>query len=155
MENPTLDPLLAVCADYARDRLIKDRNRELMPVVLLETATEIKFCFCVWRSDFEKQVIISQVKNESHAMNATAAAFVSEGWYTVQKLGQPMTVRPMDDPNRKECVQALATDGVTWSGRRWLIVRNEIGRIKDLIELDGELRSFSPLLDGIIKTGRA
>lgn len=150
-----LTTMLNAAGDMARDVLITQGWTELSPMYHLITDDgEIEVIVCPWTDDQDKLAMFLEVKNRAREINATQAVFISEAWAIYRKSIDEMIDAdpPSQQPDRREIVFAVATDGKSTLGRSWQIVRDpESRRITQLVQdNENETRSSGRLLDGLL-----
>lgn len=149
-----LDNILNFAGKHARTILIEQGAKDLMPVFCLETPSGAGIIIgAPWENEQEKLNCIEAVRQLAREHKAVMCAFCGEAWVTKHHLhnnpwdGTP----PSQSPNRHEVVFAIATDGRETKGVSWLIVRDEKGKITDLIREDHDCKEMGGrLIDNII-----
>jgi hypothetical protein len=153
-----LKGLVRLAGEHAEKILIKEGQKELLSTYLLlrpgpDDDIEIEVIGCVWRSGFEKQLAILAVKKRAREFGATALSFVAEVWMASRPIARPQFDLPAsEDPQRREVVVAVATNGKDREACCWQIVRNRPGgRIISLVESPIAGDGFSGrIIDGIL-----
>lgn len=160
---PPLDDLVRLAHKYAERILIKERQSELIATYILfhpnknSGELELSIVPCLWENDFQKQLMLLEVRKLSREIGAVALSFVSECWVAWRSKDRPrLDLPPSEDPQRREVVMACATDGKTTAAGQWQIVRDKPGgRIVSLVGddlLPAEHRFEGRMIDGILPT---
>lgn len=157
---PDLAQLVRLAGEYAETVLIGERRKELIATYLLfsppagggDTLGVVDVIPCAWHNEIEKQAMLLMVKKVARESGAVALSFVSEAWLAARPIDKPqLDLPPSEDPQRREIVIAVATDGKTKASRQWQIVRDKPGgRILSLVD-SGDMPDFEGrVLDGIL-----
>lgn len=133
----TLQELVELAGQQAR-RVILEAKQPLMPSwVLVGPKGQMTILGTPWKDDLEKEMTRYAMRRVIKEKGIVSYSVVTEAWTAVKPNGwtpekDPDYLRPKDDPERKECVIALATDGKAREFRRWLIKRNHLEQVTDL-----------------------
>jgi hypothetical protein len=154
----TLEKLLAMAGDHARQVLIEHKARQLAPAFLyLSEGGEATIRICPWSNDTEKQLAQAALRVSMRDANVKMYSGVMEAWFSHSPPGMPIEeakkIRASKDPNRREAVIAFATDGVKQVWQEWEIKRDWKGQIRDLAPMpigkeDQFMSPFVNLLGG-------
>jgi hypothetical protein len=151
----TLDDLLKDGEAYARILLLEKGVKQLDPVYqLYDEDGTIHVVPCPWANDFQKQVMLSEVKKIAKKVNCQLVLFVSEGWMASRLPGREAEgPAPSKDPNRIEIVNIIAS---TTADTKILILETVRDKVTNrIIELkkhtDDMIAAGGPLIDGIVQ----
>lgn len=111
--TPTPSSLLEDAITHARSVLINTKS-SLLPTFVAATPSGLAVIATPWSDSREKRAAGEAVRAYLHQHHATAYSFVSEVW-TAQQSHDPSVAQltPSQRSDRKECVLAFATDGLT------------------------------------------
>lgn len=134
-----LEKLLDLAGAHAHNTLIAQKHRQLTAAFLYVTADGAATIIgCPWANDFQKQVMIAEVRTKMRAAGAKQYTFITEAWFANAPKDMPLAgVKQLrhyasKHPDRRECVVCFATDGVTTRWRQWQIKRDWKGQIREL-----------------------
>lgn len=155
-----LSALLQHAGELANNLLIKECRKELTGFFhLVAPGGTDAVLVCPWHDEREKVAVLAEVKNIAHRMRAQAAMFCGEVWMVTRDAPTPWHAKrifdgdpPSEQPDRQECVFAVATDGDTTMARMWQIVRSRPGGpVLALVEQKEMVGDFQGrLVDGLI-----
>jgi hypothetical protein len=150
-----LHALVRGAGDLARTMLIERGEPEVtgMYHLVAPAGGTDAVIICPWRDEKDKLLAIAKVKEIAHRMRAEAAMFCGEVWMVVRD--RPPTSAddpPAQQPDRQECVFAVATDGNQTIAKTWQIVRMRPGGpVLALVEQKEKIGDFQGrLIDGLI-----
>ena len=114
-----------------RKSLLEDKIQQLPPTFFLwGSGDNADICICQWRDEQEKVFMLEMIRMRARNINATHFCFAAESWLVVrdskEKVGK---LTPAEEPDRKECVYILVSDGFTSKMRHLMIKRSEAGEI--------------------------
>lgn len=121
----TLDELITLGEAQAQAVLLGTKE-QMSPSWLLVGLDGQRHLFMTpWKSDFEKELTRSFMREKMKELDAVAYSVVTESWMVRLPNGaRPIVDRPSQDPRRQECVMIMATDGVNYETKTLLIVRD-------------------------------
>jgi hypothetical protein len=114
-------------------------SKELMAMFVIQRGGDKKHIDVIatpFRDDNEKRTMVINVALEIADQGCDAWSFLTESWFAHRTKDEPLGVRPMDDPNRKEGVICLASDGTTTLLHSWETERDEKGNCVRLVKYD-------------------
>jgi hypothetical protein len=128
--------------------LIVGNKEQIMPVFMVLAGDDsIVFVGTPWHGDDQKNMAIVMLRELMKEHKATAYSFLTEAWVARQPKGwrpgiDPRGPAPMDRPDRKEVVLAMATNGTDTQYKSWDIVRDADGNCVELVE-EKKITAFS------------
>lgn len=138
-----LKALVDLASEHAETVLVK-AHESLMPTWLL---TDGKGCLYLvgtpWRDEKEKYNAHLAMRDFVREREIVAYGFVVEAWLATRppgwrpEPGKPAP-RPAEDPNRREVVMAVATNGKTQRFRTWATRRDAAGKVSALVEEEAD-----------------
>ena len=135
--NPSLKDLIGLAGAHAMT-IMTEMHRPLMPTWLYVNETGATILGTPWQDEREKKWMAMEVRKAMLEDHATAYSMVTEAWVANAPKGwNPETDGPLqaqNQPNRRECVIAFATDGSTVEWKRWTIKRDHLEMVTDLEE---------------------
>lgn len=111
-------------------------DKELMAMFVVVRGGEnkkIDVIGCPFKDDNEKRTMVINVAMEIVEHGADAWSFLSESWFAHREQGKPLEPRPSEDPNRKEGVLCLASDGKETLLHTWETKRDSAGKCAELV----------------------
>jgi hypothetical protein len=135
----SVDELLDMAIDSARNELIGNAGAELMPTFIIQTKDKTTFVGCPWSGEIEKELAIFTIRAMLKKENAISYSFTSEAWISTQQKDEPY-VQPRLSPKRREVVivNAFNRRGVG-KMRAYEIKRDTQGVVTDLVLESNEL----------------
>jgi hypothetical protein len=112
-------------------------DKELMPMFVIVRGGEnqqVDVIGCPFKDDTEKRTMVINVALEIVEKGADAWSFLTESWFASRKPGEPLGPRPAKDPNRKEGVICLASDGKDTQLYTWETKRDSAGKCAELVK---------------------
>jgi hypothetical protein len=135
-----LTGLLDLAESHVRQVLLDMKAAQLMPVFLMvDRDDEVMLAPVPWNSEEEKTDALRMVRVTMQLAGVQRYSIVAEAWTAEWKAGDPPGPMPVDRPDRKEVVWALAADKTQHRVRVWNIVRGEAGTIVKL-DLDKDVK---------------
>jgi hypothetical protein len=136
----TVDRMLELAYGQAKNLIIGNKEQILPVFMLLAGDDTIVFVGCPWQGEDQKDMAIVMLRELMKEHKATAYSFLTEAWVARQPKGwrpgiDPTGAAPMDRPDRKEVVLAMATNGTHTQYKSWDIVRDADGNCMDLVEV--------------------
>jgi hypothetical protein len=131
-----LQDMADVAYKFACDIMV-GTDKELMPMFVIVRGGEnpqTEIIGCPFQDDAEKRTMVVNVALEIVEKGADAWSFLTESWFAHRKQGEPMGPRPAEDPNRKEGVICLASDGKDTQLHTWETKRHPDGRCAELVK---------------------
>jgi hypothetical protein len=128
--------------------LIVGNKEQIMPVFMVLAGDDsIVFVGTPWHGDDQKNMAIVMLRELMKEHKATAYSFLTEAWVARQPKGwrpgiDPRGPAPMNRPDRKEVVLAMATNGIDTQYKSWDIVRDADGNCVELVE-EKKITAFS------------
>ena len=119
-----LEELLRLAEKRARSLFKK--GKQVPPTWILFDGKTVHLLATPWDSEAERQLAKLVLAEAVKEYKIIAYGFVSEVWisvYPMADIDKPHP-QPRKDPNRKEMIFSLATDGKTIRQRGWQIVRD-------------------------------
>lgn len=157
VDDVGLNTLLDRAEKHIRRVLIEDKERELMPMVVMAKEGELGVAEIPWRNDDEKIAMVEALGAAMREKGIEAYVFMSEAWIALMPCGwspdQRVPVMPKERPDRKEVVFALACDKDRAVQRSWRIVRGEAGTIVKLEREKDEVSSLGGRMADMLKPG--
>jgi hypothetical protein len=150
----TIDDLVKDGEAYARVLLLEKGVKQLDPVYqLYDDAGTIHMIPCPWENDFQKQLMVAEVKKFAKRVNCQLMLFVSEGWMATREPGHENDgPPPSQDPNRIEVVNIIAA---TTHGSKivsLLMVRDKVTQRLTALEHHSTMDTIGgPLIDGFVQ----
>lgn len=132
MRDVTLDELLLLAEVAIHDLLIDQGQPNLGAIyhLVAPLGRNDLIVQCLWSNDREKAAVVADVRQRAQELGAIAVLFMTEAWAAV------WTPDPGDDPpERREIAIAVASNGLRTEMRSWSMVRNQAGKLTELIEL--------------------
>lgn len=135
--NPSLKDLIGLAGAHART-IMTEMHRPLMPTWLYVNNEGATILGTPWQNEVEKKFMAMMVRKAMLEDHATAYSMVTEAWVAGAPKGwNPETDKPIrasEQPERRECVIAFATNGEAIEWKRWTIKRDHLERVTDLEE---------------------
>jgi hypothetical protein len=119
--------------------IIVGNKEQIMPVFMILTGDDkIVFVGTPWDGDDQKDMAVVMLRELMREHKAVAYSFLTEAWVAPQpkgwKISDPRGPAPVDRPDRKEVVLAMATNGTNTQYKSWDIVRDAKGNCIGLVE---------------------
>jgi hypothetical protein len=155
----TLDELLDVAEEQARDTLLIERKPELVATfILVGPQGEAAVCSCPWSGEFDKQMMLSEIRAKARSMGAVVLSHMSEAWMSPMYRTQAevdAALPPSQLPDRREAIMIAATDGIATKVRILDIQRDWKGKVSALTNNpDSAVGQFAGrMIDGILPIG--
>jgi hypothetical protein len=111
--------------NHAREVLVKQRQDSLTPICHAVDGFDRHYAIGV-AMDSDKDAIAASLKAYLAGINAKVYSFICAAWESVTH-----TI-PSEDPNRREIVCVVATDGVNSRVSRMEVSRRKDGKVKQL-----------------------
>jgi hypothetical protein len=111
--------------DHAREVLVKQRQDSLTPICHAVDGFDRHYAIGV-PMDSDKDAIAASLKAYLAGINAKVYSFICAAWESVTHT------TPSEDPNRREIVCVVATDGVNSRVSRMEVSRRKDGKVKQL-----------------------
>jgi hypothetical protein len=111
--------------DHAREVLVKQRQGSLTPICHAVDGFDRHYAIGV-PMDSDKDAIAASLKAYLAGINAKVYSFICAAWESVTHT------TPSEDPNRREIVCVVATDGVNSRVSRMEVSRRKDGKVKQL-----------------------
>jgi hypothetical protein len=140
----TLEDMADLAYKFACDIMV-GTDKELMPMFLIVRGGEnpqTEVIACPFKDDLEKRTMVVNIALEIVEKGADAWSFVSETWFAYRKQGEPLGPRAKDDPNRREGVICLASDGKNTQMHTWETKRHPDGKCAELVKYDEGSRTI-------------
>jgi hypothetical protein len=138
MSRLSLDGMIRMAGEHARNILIQEKQDSLRPVFLFQSGGgEIGIIAGAIDMDDadQKQALADSVRVILRERGAVAYSFLSEAWMARQPADQPLPRNVRDNPERIEIVYAVAFDAAGESRSMvWRITRGPDGQITDLTQ---------------------
>ena len=145
MKTVTLENLIDLAEGFARNALIKLKQKALLPTwTLLTSGGEVGIVGTPWDDEEDKKIVRVKLKALIKEKKVTAYSFVSEAWYAVvskeEWSGKSLDElgRPSERVDRIEVVFAAAVDKNRTLMRSWRIMRDWQGAVSGLELIMGE-----------------
>jgi hypothetical protein len=136
--KPTLDQLLQLAGEHAGN-VILGLRKDLMPTwILINRQGPMNIIGTPWRNEAEKLFQRVKVKHQMEKAGTVAYSFVTEAWAASQAADSTDTRPPVDRPDRRECVMAVAANGTKIKYAQWEIIRDWNERVIKLKPIDME-----------------
>jgi hypothetical protein len=135
-----LDEMLECARSMAHEWFIVAKQKELMPSWdMCDREGRHYLIGTPWANYKQKRRTEVLLRQKVREWDIVAYSVLTEAWMAVAKKGKQLDINvpPSKDPNRKEVVIAVATDGKIIKCRHWLIVRGSEDQIIMLVEEKG------------------
>jgi hypothetical protein len=127
MTKEELSKLAELGGEHARLVLIRLRQQMMPQWIMVNQAGQLDIVATPWRDDREKMVFAVRLRKYMRERRTQAYSVVVEAWAAVApkdwKPGEPHMPNWMN-PERKQVVIALATDGKEVEWRQWAVQRD-------------------------------
>jgi hypothetical protein len=137
MNIETLNLLVQLASQQAKT-IIVDGQTELIPTwVLVNQEGDICIIGTPWENDAQKMQAEHLMRKKIQEYQAVAYSLVVEAWlasYPPQTKLDQHFIRPHDQPDRREVVITLATDGRQTVWKTWAVRRDYLDRVVALEE---------------------
>ena len=117
--------LVKRCEDHAREVLVKQQQDLLTPICHAVDGFDHHYAIAV-PIDSDKEAVAAALKAYLARINAKVYSFICAAWESVTHT------TPSEDPNRREIVCVVATDGVNSRVSRMEVSRRKDGKVKQL-----------------------
>jgi hypothetical protein len=147
MPHLTINELLDVGAEHARQILIGKEGAEMMPTWHIQTPEGEPDLIAAtpWGGDKEKQILVFAIRQLLRDKKAESYSFMSEAWSATEDANHPNPLMPRDREDKREVVIINAYDRLGFGAMRvYEIKRGDDGVVTELV--------MDPPLDGF--TGR-
>jgi hypothetical protein len=135
MTKEELSRLVEVAGEHARMVLIRLRQQMMPQWVMVNQGGYLDIMATPWRNDREKMVFAHGLRKYMRERRIQAYSVVVEAWAAVApkgwKPGEPHMPNWMN-PERREVVIALATDGKEIEWRQWAVQRDYEDNVRAL-----------------------
>lgn len=111
--------------DHAREELVKQRQDSLTSICHAVDGFDHHYAIVV-PMDSDKDAVAAALKAYLARINAKVYSFICAAWESVTHT------TPSEDPNRREIVCVVATDGVNSRVSRMEVSRRKDGKVKQL-----------------------
>jgi hypothetical protein len=136
--NLSLDELVEMGLKHAKNVLIGKSDAQLTPLFHIQfNDRPPAITPTPWSSDRDKSAIIAAMRMALKISRSSVVnySFLSEAWVAVQShRPRDSDLPPSEREDRKECVVVSAGDHDGARLRMWEIVRDDRGRVTDLVE---------------------
>jgi hypothetical protein len=126
--------LADLAGEHARQVILGLRQPLAPSWILVGSDRKTHVIATPWRDDAEKKLMAQKMRNKIRQNAIVAYSFVCEAWAATKPRGWTPEKGggAKDDPKRRECVIAMATDGKDYEWRCWLIKRDHLETITGL-----------------------
>jgi hypothetical protein len=135
MKKDELSALAEVGGDHARNVLIRLRQPIMPQWVMVNDAGHVNVVGTPWRDDEEKMIVGRGLRKFMREHRIKAYSVVVEAWAAMApkgwKPGDPHQPNWMN-PERREVVIAMATDGKAIEWRQWAVQRDYEDKVRAL-----------------------
>jgi hypothetical protein len=143
----TLDQMIDQALDQAKRTLIGSATGQLIPTFIIQFKDRPPAVIASpWKSDREKAATFAGVRRalKIYRHSVVNYSFVTEAWVAVQDHPyRDGDLAPSERETRKECVFANAYDHRGGRAQLWEIMRDDEGRVTDLIADKGPGRDVA------------
>lgn len=133
-----LEGLIQLAYAHAKQTIL-EKGEELPPIwSIWNKQGELEIIATPWRDDTEKQAARIYMGKKMREFGCILYSFVNEAWFADAppnwRPGDELSVRPVDNPKRREAVIAIAA-AITGGklSHSWEIVRDPAGKAIDLV----------------------